>query len=466
MGLFVLVLVLPIWCCFRRDSVDRRSGIDVFQPGTVAAGFFYLYVVVPALNVWLGLDYRSLWSDPVWPAAPLFRFTLALWILGLVAFRFGYAGGRPVRGRLSGSRGAPPNTSGALPPWPRWATAVAVGMLAIGLPFRLYHLAAFGGLRPDILLFLSPGYQVESGVTITGVPTFFEAFFNWGALLLLYRAVLTNRHRLLAFVILGVALSLAYLLSGKRSAVAPFLLYPLVWWHYLKHRLAVRRAVVYFAIGLTVMSGLLFLRSVGPLLADQGFRLSAVPADIALAPVRFYLNSPDLNVFDMTMLAVQDQGTLLKEAGGPLVGALQYNLVGALYVIPRFLWPGKPAFVDLGAIFYQHSVGGREDVGFSVGIVGSCYLFGGLIGVVVGMWLIGRVLRFVYFALRPWGRHPCSVFLYGIALWMTFHLLRFGQLGGTMAYFYQFELAGVAAALVALRGGTPSDRRITGSVPT
>lgn len=444
LALFLLSLVLPIWCCFRRTGNDPAWTFDALQPGTVLAILFYVYTVVPAFHVWRDLDYQSDWTDHTWPAASLFRVAFVLSLLSLIAFRFGYVS---VSHRHEQVR--PPTE----PPreWPASATVLAVTMLATGLPFRIYHLALFGGLTPNILLFLSPGYTIESGITIGGVPQFFEGFFDWGALLLLYRAMLTNRQKVVSILIVGVAAILAYLVSGKRSAILPFLLYPVIWHHYLRRRLSVGRAAGYFALGLTFMTGLLFLRTVGPVLATGGFKLSAVPQDIVLQPLRFIMNSPELAGFDMTVLAVQDRAALLHEIGGRFWGTLEYNLVGALYVIPRFLWPGKPTFMDIGTFFYQHAGGDQERVGFAVGIVGGLYLFTGLLGVVIGMAGTGAAFRVIYERLRPWNREPRRVFLYGIFIWMTFHFLRFGELGGTMAYFYQFELAGVIMALVILR---------------
>src|SRR6266581_8688024 len=129
--------------------------------------------------------------------------------------------------------------------WSASSTTTAILMLAIGLPFRLHHLAALGGLSRDILLFLSPTYVVESGLEIGGVPTLFESFFDWGALLLVLRAIVTRKHRYVSLCVLLVALLLAYLESGKRSAVVPFLLYPIVWVHYLKRRITLKRGLVY-----------------------------------------------------------------------------------------------------------------------------------------------------------------------------------------------------------------------------
>ncbi len=447
--LLAMSVALPIWCCFRRTDADWSSEVDLLQPGTVVACLFYFYVLIPAFHVWHDLAYQSDWMDRTWPAARLYHFTLVLCLLSLVAFRVGYR--NSSRRYLNAP--APSSTSPPVPQWPRTGTAVALTMLAIGLPFRLHHLAAFGGPSRDVLLFLSPNYVAESGVEVGGVSTFFEGFFDWGALLLFLRGIMTYKHRALSFVVLGIAAVFAYLLSGKRSAILPFFVFPLTWIHYTRRRVTIKRGLVYLVAAFALVTLLLFVRTVGPILAVKRFALSDVPASIALQPARFYINSPELAVFDMTMLAVQDRSSLLHEIGGRFWGGLQYNFAPAAYIIPRFLWPGKPAFRDLGQVFFQHAVdiSGRQDVGFTIGIVSGLYIFGGVIGVLVGMVVIGALLRLTHEWLKPWNRDLQRVVLYGIVLWMIFHFLRFGTIGYTLIYFSQFELPGVLASTFALR---------------
>lgn len=450
---FLASLVLPIWCCVRARTTDQSSRVDLFQPGTVFASLFYFYFVIPAFHVWRDLDYQSAWLDPTWPSAPLFQRTFALCLLGLVAFGVGYRFSRPIH-----HRSPPPTSVTPFARWPHSATVAAVAMLVIGFPFRLQHLVAIGGLTPNVLLFLSPTYQVESGIQIGGIRTFFETFVDWGALLLLLRAIVTGKQRLLALVLLIVAALLAYVESGKRSAILPFLLYPVVWAHYLKRWVSVRRGLLYLGLGVALMAMLLFMRTLGPLLATGGLTRAVVPAEIALAPVRFYINSPELAVFDMTMLAVQDRAPLLHEIGGRVWGGVQYNLAPAAYIVPRLLWPGKPTYKDLGQVFFQHAVGeAREDVGFSVGIVGGLHLFGGVVGVVAGMIAVGALFRVLYERIRPWSGDARRVFIYGIVLWMAFLFVRFGTLGFTIMYFIQFQLPGLIVGLLVLNA--PGRRR-------
>ena len=443
--LILASLVIPIWCCIRRNGDRGASTIDLLQPGIVLATFSYFYFVVPALHIWLDLDYQSSWLDPTWPPARLFQVTLLLCLMGLVAFTIGY------RFNVPWARVRP--ASQQADPWPQAATTVALTMLIVGFPFRVLHLLTLGGLSQNALLFLSPSYQVEAGVKIGGITTLCEYLFDWGALLLALRAVMTNRQRFLSLLIWCTAFLLAYLETGKRSAILPFLMFPVVWVHYLKRRLNLLRALSYSGLAFVLVTVMLFMRAIGPLFATSGITFTAVPEEIASAPTRFYLNSPELAVFDMTMLAVQDRRALLHEIGGPFRGGLQFNLAPATYIVPRALWPGKPTFSDLGQVFYQHAVGGQENVGFSIGIISGLYIFGGVLGVLVGMVVVGVLFRLVYQWLRPWDRDPGRVLLYSIALWMGFQFVRFGTLGFTIMFLYQFELPGVLVGWLLLRMG-------------
>jgi len=451
---FVLLfcsLLFPVLTCVLRPAAGRGAGVgeigglDICQPGVVVALFYYFYMVIPALHIWHDLGLHSTWIDPTWPPERVFNVTCALGLLGLVAFGAGYhAGlGRPP-GRAIGMlfpRGAVA--------WSSAAWGVVAAMIAVGLVFKLYHLAAFGGLSPRVLLYLSPSYAIESGVKIGGVPTLLESLFDWGVLLLLFRSVTTGRYRVVALALTGLALLLAYLLSGKRSAIVPFLLFPAVWYHYLRRRIGVGRGLVYLAGGLVLTVLLLLMRSVGPLLVTAGgATFTGRAVDILVQPVRFFLYSPELTVYDMTMLAVQDRAFFLHSVGGPFWGGLQHNVAPLTYVIPRFLWPTKPAFADFGTLFYERAIGDRPEIGFSVGLVGGAYVFAGVIGVALAMALVGVVSRWVYDVLRPRMDGPWQVFLYSIFLWMAFLLVRFGTLGSTVMFFFQYELVGVLAALV------------------
>src|SRR3989442_15658939 len=100
-------------------------------------------------------------------------------------------------------------------------------MLVVGAAFRLYHLKLLGGVTAAIL-YLSPTYLSESGALFGGIPSFLESLVDWGALLMLLRATTHNKPRLRSLIVVAVAGVMAYLVTGKRSAIVPFLIYPIV----------------------------------------------------------------------------------------------------------------------------------------------------------------------------------------------------------------------------------------------
>ena len=163
---------------------------------------------------------------------------------------------------------------------------------------------------------------------------------------------------------------------------------------------------------------------------------------MSTTPLAFYFNSPELAIFDMTELAVQDRERLLHAAGGP-ASVVEYNFGPLLYVVPRAVWHDKPTFIDLGQVFYQAIVSGNPNVGFSVGILGGFFLYGGVVAVIVGMFGIGVAFRALYNGRKRRLRDPASVFIYGTVFWMCFQYLRFGTLGFTLLLFLQTQVPGV-----------------------
>src|SRR5262245_7622368 len=62
--LFLMVLILPVFCCF--FSTHRLSSIgsvndDVFQPGAVVAILYYFYIAIPGFHIWYHLHYYTNW---------------------------------------------------------------------------------------------------------------------------------------------------------------------------------------------------------------------------------------------------------------------------------------------------------------------------------------------------------------------------------------------------------------------
>jgi len=445
LGLTVALVALTVAllrpCCFVPEPNESGHRIDFFQPGTVVAIFYVVYLLVPGWYVFASLDFVSNWVHPQYPAEPLVLATFGLAAVGLAAFGLGYRLRFPHTPRVAGlGAGASPDSGPLLV---RRLPVLIGAFLVVGGIFKVAHLRALQGSWGDVGGSLLPAVGEDPELQFGGIPYFLSQLFDLGAILLLFRAILVQRHRVVAAVVAGAAAVAAFLLSGKRTSVFPFVLFPVVWYHYLVRPISVRRGVVLMAVGAVLAAVLLFARILGPRLFEDGLESINRVTEVSTTPLSFYLNSPELAIFDMTELAIQDRQGLLHAAGGP-GSVVRYNLGPLMYVIPRAVWPDKPTFTDLGQVFYQTIINGNRNVGFSVGIIGGFFLYGGVLATILGMFVIGVAFRALYEARRRRSRDPAFVFVYGTVFWMCFQYLRFGTLGFTLLLFLQTQATGVA----------------------
>ncbi len=435
--LLLLMLVLVRFCCFLPGEASMTGRLDLFQPGAAMAIFYVVYLALPAWHQYANLDFVSNWTHRQVPPEPLVIATFAVALLGLAAFGAGYRAWPRSTPALPALTSVEPETLAR-----RLGPVIAL-FLIVGALFKIAHVHAVGGVS-GLFLNLSPTLREALEERFGGIPYFLSTLFDWGALLLLFRAFLLRRGRRLAVGVAIVAAALAFLLSGKRSAVLPFLLFPLVWYHYLRRPITIAQGAWLFAAGAALASTLLFARILGPRVFEGGLASVKGVTEVSASPVTFYLNSPELAIFDMTELVLQDRDRLQQAAGGAVGGAVKYNLLPILYVVPRSVWPDKPTFTDLGQVLYQSIIGGEQNVGFSVGILGGFYLFGGIVGLIVGMAAAGAAFRWAYERRRRLVHDPASVFAYAILFWLCFQYVRFGTLGFTILFFLQTQAVGLA----------------------
>lgn len=84
---------------------------------------------------------------------------------------------------------------------------------------------------------------------------------------------------------------------------------------------------------------------------------------------------------------LQSQGAKIDAYGSPADIIIRF--------IPRFLWPNKPATVDYNAIGHQLGILDPNDKETSIGIplLGGFIINGGFFGVIIGMFIVGLILR-------------------------------------------------------------------------
>jgi hypothetical protein len=458
--LVLLVVLLPFACSIPASVMRAASGgPDFFQPGTVLAVWYVVYIVVPAIHIIVNLDYVPNWSHPQVPNVPLVTAVLGLGVLGLVSFGIGYRL-IPIRiaDRGSAFLAQPAEVLG------RRLLPVALAILSIGAVFKVMHVRALGGFTVELAANLSPGYREALGLSFGGIPYFLSMLFDAGAILLLFRAVTTRRGWLVALAVFVPALTLAYVMGGKRTAVVPFFLFAVLWYHYLHRRIGVLRGLAIVAFGGLVTSLLLVGRILAPVAIEGGLGAVGDVKEVAQSPGLFFLNSPELNEFDMMAVVIQERDALLRDAGGAVPGLVRYNLQSLTYLIPRAVWREKPVLEDIGNVVYRNVFPGGEAAGFGVGVVGVLYLFGGVAGVGLGMILVGALFRWLYGVCAPaGGRRPAVVFLYAVLFWSLFSFLRYGTFGFVFLDFIQAHLAVTLAILWVGRSAPIADVTVRGA---
>ncbi len=449
--LLVASMLLPLWLCFFRPHGWPHKRLDLCQPGSVFAIHYYAYVVLPAIMLWWVWDSRGEYvtSDPV-----LLNQGLVLGLIGVGFFGLGYRLG-PDFGHLlfrDGRRGPGEWL------WLRQAACpIAIALLLlVGLIFRLIYFKRYGLSSVDVVRQLNPMLRHSEQVRISGVEIILGQAFDAGILLWVFRCVVGVERSFKILPLLGIGVIFSFLTGAKRSSVAPLLLFYVVWEHYLKRPLGVRKGLVIGALAALLLAGLLLLRALLPLMVSGNLPKLATNSRFSRGMAFYYVNSAEFASFEMILLAIKSRDRLIRAAGGWLTAVLYYNFSFILYLVPHMVWPDKPQMTDLSNVFTRFAVDpGNEITGIAETMFGSLYLLAGLGGVGLGMFVIGVLFRNYYSAMRPWEGRPLRVYLYGVVSLMAFQLLRFGDLSFTAALFIQSHLIEVLPVLVVSNLGQP-----------
>jgi hypothetical protein len=131
----------------------------------------------------------------------------------------------------------------------------------------------------------------------------------------------------------------------------------------------------------------------------------------------------------------QNPSAVTQPFGGPSAAFVQTNFVPLTYVVPREIWQGKPSnFSDIGYSLnsvltgtpLQSPTGGYVSTIFGVG-----YVFGGFVGVLIFLVVLGLVASRVDVYLKQANWNCLSVIYYGFLLNITFQAFRQGTVGWT-----------------------------------
>jgi oligosaccharide repeat unit polymerase len=453
-GIVVLSVLFAFSWCVPLARERGRNDIDWFHPAILFIGLYLVYFVFSGVWLWLYHDYDSEFSDLGSDAALVVNEAFCLGFVSLAAYGLG------ARARLAGIRMPRwrASTTIAVPKVPRGIRAfstrellmVAVVLLPLGLAFKIYHLAQFGALSTDVLQYLSPSAANELGLSISQFVIMMESMLDWAVLFAVLYIIVKYRNtgtwQGLWWVACGVVVvsMLDYVISGKRSAVIFFLVLPAIWYHYLARQLTGRIAAA-LLLALVVSIVVLLMGRIALPLVIKGLAPTDYIGVNALDVFVYYLDSGEISTFDMVAATIQRRDELLQQSGGALIGFLQFTFNTLLIFVPRVVWPDKPGYLDLSHIYRRVLIGPEEDMGIAPTVWGAGYLFFGVAGFFVLMFIIGWTYESLYRALQPSRGNVVNVVVYSIVFWIIFQAIRFGTLGFVTVLIVQSMLVGFLA---------------------
>ena len=428
-----------------RNRLDGK--VDWFHPSILLMLVYLTYIMFSGVWLWLYHDYDSIWVDFGRQPAFIVNTVFSLGVVSIASFGMGMSfrltfPGKAIRELFY------QNTQFDK----KEMRSLILLFLVIGGAFKLYHLSLFGSQITDIFRYLSPSASRDLGISISQAIVMFESMLDWAVLLAVFYYIVryketgkTNGGWLILLLVLIIS-TIDYVVSGKRSAIMPFLLLPLIWYHYLIKRLTMVSAGIYFLVAMLAIIGLLMARIVLPLLEQNLAPMDYIGGNLS-EMVAFYIDTGEWSSFDMVAASVVRHDELLEQAGGSILGFLKYSFRTMIIFVPRAIWSGKPDYEDLSHVYYRVLIGPEEGIGIAPTIWGASYLFFNLVGLAIGMYVLGWLFKSVYGMFQPNKGRPLDVFLYSIFYWMAFQFLRFGTMGFVTIIFVQSMFIGVLALL-------------------
>lgn len=442
--LVALGLFLAAPLAIEKGDDGRRPLISAF---TVIWLSFGVYLVLPAITgLFNGFAY--FWA-PQYGGEDAFTAAVGL---GDLAFGSFLAGNRAWRrGRSRSDLQAPvPDTSRRL-----HRMTVTCGVLVVlGLMLKAWFLITSGGFEA-VVLRMGSGAQRVSGLSDLEANALsvraLSGIADAGATVLLVEAIRRRRSIALPALIFIVVVTLSFAVTGKRLVVLLPILSVVIAVTAFRRRVTLSMAPVGLAVLLLAGMASLFYRIFVPA-TSAGISIDVNQLDYAQgSTVLFYLNSLEFSTVEMTSVCIQSPDDVLQLLGGRLNALYATNIEPFSYVVPRAFWPGKPELlVDpsyaVNSVLTGVPVG--QGSGWAPTLMGTSYLFFGVIGTFVVFAILGVLVRFLDLRrpTRCWS--PVHVVFYAWVLQTLFHFFRQGALGFTFVIGTVQQVGFILGALV------------------
>jgi hypothetical protein len=409
------VLLVPI-----AIRVSQRR-FDLFEPLVAAAvAFGVMYVARPAA---LLLDDRPK-TFKGYEITGQIGESLLIVLLATAAFQVGYA--LPVARRLAARLRPAPG---------QWAVDVTVvyclGMVLLAATLFSLFLRQSGGisLLRHFLEGRSGAHESlfrNSSAYLYGSPALI-----WPASLLLFAAGLAAGRRMLVVLAFIAMIPLAIFAGGlgSRVTIIPLVLAPAVYWYLSRQRRP--RPLTVALVGYLVLTiGIAYFRDTrtATVEVNRVAELKHAVTDPTYELSQLVEHGSDNDMFE----SLATETLVVPEKLQP--NPIDYTVRILAKPIPSVFWASKPVSADEllnDTLFPSETVRASS----STGIVGSFYLAGALLGVVIGMLLFGILLRvpWEYLRLYPASSTP-QLFL--CATLMFIPILLRGSLSDTMAHLF------------------------------
>jgi oligosaccharide repeat unit polymerase len=308
-------------------------------------------------------------------------------------------------------------------PWPRWRFVVVVAGLGA--------ISVIGGF----LFFRQLGIDLQSFATLDtlslkrrldvgGTQLASLAYFRWltmGVSTAFYVAlarVATSEGRTsipmkLAVLFLGLMSVIFPFLVSSRSSVLRVMVYAAMIWHCLRRQISVKALTIFGVVAVSIFASMGALRA----FAQKGDS-SRIEGLTQLAVVGGSV------IVDRHFLDITKTGHIIDAVPNQIGWAYGSTLVTWVVApIPRSLWPGKP-IIRPGLKLGSEVFGNPEGRGaVPPGAVAEFYMNFGVMGVLIGMFVLGAGLRVAYLSFRPYLRSSkAAVLLY---MFIGFDFTRF-----------------------------------------
>ena len=293
-----LAVISPFTVCIPLAFNRFEGNIDWFHPSILVLLVYFVYLIIPGIWIWLYHDYQTIWVNLGSNYINTFNSVFVIGIVSIYSFGFGMRA-KPI---LLSKNHRKKKSRRWLLKW-KYFPVIFLFFLLIGSLSKYYHLSLLGPFTIDIFQYLSPSAKRGLGINISQLNLVLESMLDWAALLSIFYLIINykiNRKKKWWFLVLLFTLIVSvldYIVFAKRSVIIPFVLLPMIWYHYSVKRFSVNRFGVAILSILVISALFLMARILVPMLV-QNLSPTDVVGKTPLEISSYYLDSPEFASFE------------------------------------------------------------------------------------------------------------------------------------------------------------------------